>query len=391
MKVNLGRPYIKPEIVLEEIEKALETRWISGGPTIGKFEEAVKEYNKDKDGRYIAVANGTVALEMALKILNNGKTWHKREDNEVIVPSWSWVASGFAASLVGAKPVWCDVNIYGVPDVHTIEEKITDKTGAIIVVHQMGVPCDMDKINQLAEDYNIPVIEDGACAIGSEYKGIRLGNMEYSDNIFTYSFQARKVLTTGEGGMIVTRHEEEEEMLRAMRAFSTNIPPLKRDDNKNVVKEYFDKFSGNYKLSDIASAVGIAHLKYVDEEIEKRRVAGEYYNFHIEEMRSKGFPVKVANLIPDYCTKYNWQNYHILLHRDVDRDKIVGEMKKRGVGCKWDIQAIHREPVYHSNEKLVSTDTFHNHGMWLPFFAEITKEEQDYVIDTLADVLNSGE
>lgn len=385
MKIPLGKPFIKTDVVLEEVKKVLDSRWISGGPTITEFENKVKEYNKDADGRYIAVSNGTVAIELALLYLNDGKFY--TQEDEIIVPSWSWVASGFSVPRVGAKVVWCDVNQYGVPYRKDLERKITNKTKAIIVVHQMGIPCDMDLINGLSESYKIPIIEDAACAIGSEYKGIRIGN---SKNIVTYSFQARKVLTTGEGGMIVVRDEKAEKWLRSYRAFGTNTPPYLRDRSDKLVIEYFDKLGGNYKMSDINAAVGIAHLKYVDEEIELRTKAAEYYNEKIKDLNMKYGGIFIGNPIPEYCTRYNWQNYHIILDKKrYFRDDIIKFLKQNGVGCKWDIQAIHLEPaIVEKREVLHGTAVFHNNGLWLPFFAEITREEQDYALQILEEVIN---
>ena len=202
VKISLGKPYLKTEVILEEIRQVLETKWISGGPAIAKFEEAFKDYLKG--GYPVAVANGTIAIEMALVRLNNGRRYE--DGDEIIVPSWSWVASGFSPIMVGATPRWCDVNEYGVPTAESIESCITDKTRAIIIVHQMGVPCDLDEINKLSDKHGIPIVEDTACGFGSEYKGTKLGN---SRNLCTFSLQARKCLTAGEGGMVIARTEEE--------------------------------------------------------------------------------------------------------------------------------------------------------------------------------------
>lgn len=385
-KISLARPFIKTNIVLEEIRKVLDSRWISGGPTIAKFEEAIRDYNNDPNGFYVAVANGTVALELALMLINNGERLTPFDD-EVIVPSYSWVASGFAVENVGGTPVWCDVNYFGVPSVETIKPLITRKTMAIIIVHQMGIPCDLDAINYLADEFDLQIIEDGAPAIGSEYKGNRLGKTQ---NIFTYSFQARKVLTTGEGGMIAVRTKTKAEWLKSMRAFGTNVSPLERDKADKLLKESFNEFGTNYKISDITAAVGLAHLKYIDEEIDMRTRAGEYYNELVYGMAMDGFDIRPANMIPDYCTRYNWANYHVVFGDSIDRDDVVDKLRKRGIGCKWDIQAIHKEPVYgnyYDEKELPVTMAFHNHGFWLPFYAEITKEDQDYVIATLKEVL----
>lgn len=383
-KISLGRPFIKKELVLKEIERVLDRKWLSGGPAIEEFENAVKKYNNDSTGHYVAVSNATVGLELSLKLLNDGENY--TEKDEVIVPSWSWVASGFSVYNVGATPVWCDVNEYGVPYVEDVIKRITPNTKAIIIVHQMGIPCDMDDFNKLSKETNIPLIEDSACGLGSEYKNIKIGNTE---NICVYSFQARKCLTTGEGGMIITKSDSQAEWLRSMRAFGTTVSPLKRDSANFLLKEQFDKIGTNFKLSDVPCAMGLAHISYFDEEISLRQVAGNYYNQKITELKNLGFDVSIGNKIPDYCTKYNWQNFHLILGKQYNRDEVVDKMRKSGIGCKWDIQAIHLEPVINNHHiKLNNTEHYHNHGLWLPFYAEITREDQDYVIENLKKYLN---
>ena len=378
MKVPLGKPYIKTDVALDAIKEVLDSRWISGGPRIGEFEEKVKEYNDDPSGHYVAVANGTVAIELALLAINNGK--RLKPTDEVIVPSWSWVASGFAVSNVGGTPIWCDVNEFGVPYYEDIVRRVTADTKAIILVNQMGVPCDLDSFNSL----NIPIIEDSACGFGSEYKGNKIGKSNF---INTYSFQARKCLTTGEGGMIVTRSRKQAEWLRSFRAFGTSVSPLERDKAQFLLKEQFDKISSNYKMADIPCALGMAQLKSFDEEVELRTKAGKYYNKKIKEL-SKDYDIQIGNLIPDYCTRYNWQNFHVVLGDVYNRDMIVDILRRNDVGCKWDIQAIHKEPAYNHDVDLPQTMKFHNQGLWLPFFAEITREEQDYVVEVLKRLLD---
>lgn len=382
-KIPLGRPFLDTQSILKEVEAALETKWISGGPTVVKFEEAFGDYIGG--GFPVAVSNGTIAIEMALVRLNGGKRY--TSEDEVITPSWSWVATGFAPVLVGATPVWCDVDQYGVPTAELIEKKITKNTKAIIIVHQMGIPCDLDAINALSEKYNIPVIEDTACGFGSEYKGTKLGN---SRNICTFSLQARKCLTTGEGGMLVARTAEEAEWFKSYRAFGTSISPLERDKAQFLLKENFNIVSSNYKISDITAAVGLAQLKAFDTEVSMRQQRGAYYDKLVtEKLHGLATP---ANRVPQYTTNYNWQNYHILLDSKFNRDQIVDLLRKQGIGCKWDIQAIHLEPVFENrfdNETadMPNTMLFHNHGLWIPFYAELTEDDQEYVIDTLLSIL----
>ncbi len=395
MKIPLGKPYIKKEIVIKEIEKVLDRRWISGGPAVSEFEEAVKKYNNDKDGHYIAVANATVGLELALLLVNNGNRFQRND--EIIVPSWSWVASGFAVKNVGATPVWCDVNRYGVPDASAVKRLVTSNTKAILIVHQMGVPCDLEAFRKefsyipytQLRSYNIPIIEDAACAFGSEYKGQKIG---VSDLDVVYSFQARKCLTTGEGGMIRTKNAYNASWYRSMRAFGTNISPLERDSAQYLLKEKFERVGTNYKISDIQCAMGLAHLQYFDEEIDMRTRAAKIYHSQILQMAEAGYGIYTANKIPPYCTRYNWQNYHVMLDDRYDRDKVIDFLRKEGIGCKWDIQAIHLEPaIKQTNVVLSNTEEFHHHGLWLPFFAEITIEEQTRVIMTLKAALPENE
>jgi len=383
-KIPLGKPYLNTDYILEEVKTVVDSRWISGGPTIEKFEDSVRDWNDDPEGHYIAVSDGTCAIEMALRCINGGKRFNSTD--EVIVPSWSWVASGFAVIHAGATPVWCDVNEFGVPYVEDIEKRITKNTKAIMVVHQMGVPCDMDAINEMAERHNLPVIEDAACALGSEYWEHRIG---HSPNLVTFSFQARKCLTTGEGGMVVTRDPKQAEWLKSFRAFGTSISPLERDRATKLLKESFNEIGYNYKISDITAAVGIAQLKVFDEEIELRSRLGINYDQLVLE-KLDGMAT-LGNVVPDYCTRYNWQNYHIVLDSSIDRDTVVDRLRKRNIGCKWDIQAIHLEPVFNGEYDdcdLPGTMIYHNHGLWLPFYAEMTYEDQEYVVDNLKEIID---
>ena len=215
-------------------------------------------------------------------------------------------------------------------------------------------------------------------------KAKKIGNSKF---INTYSFQARKCLTTGEGGMIVTRDKDQAEWLRSYRAFGTSVSPLERDKAQFLLKEQFDKISSNYKMADIPCALGMAQLKSFDEEVKLRSEAGDYYNDCIKYL-SKEYDIEIGNKIPEYCTRYNWQNYHVILGELYNRDMVVDILRRNNVGCKWDIQAIHVEPAYNDNTDLPQTMKYHNNGMWLGFYAEITREEQEYVIEILKEVLN---
>ena len=169
--------------------------------------------------------------------------------------------------------------------------------------------------------------------------------------------------------------------------FGTSVSPLERDKAQFLLKEQFANISSNFKMADIPCALGMAQLESFDEEVELRNAAGNYYNSKISEMASK-YNIEIGNKIPDYCTRYNWQNFHLILGEEYNRDQVVDLLRKRNIGCKWDIQAIHLEPAYNEVVDLPQTMKFHNQGLWLAFYAEITREEQDYVINQLKEVLN---
>ena len=379
--IPLMRPFIKKNLVLKEIEEVLDSGWLSGGEAIHKFENALKKYNNDVDGEYISVSNATVGLEMALMSISKKKL---HEFDEVIVPSFSWIASAFAISNVGGTPVFCDVNEFGVPDVHTIEPHITPFTRAIMIVHQAGIPCDMDEINKLGKKYSIPIIEDAACAFGSEYKNKKIGD---SENTVVFSHQAKKCLTTGEGGTIVTKDKKLADWFRSYRVFGTNNTPLQREKNDEIMLDSFNMFGTNNKLSDISCAVGLAHIQYIDEEIEMRSNVAETYNNAFKDIDQ----ITVTSIIPNYCTKYNWQSYRIYLHPNIDRGIFMEKLKKYNIPSKRDIQSIHLEPVYNSNEYIQETQKYSKHGVQLPFYAQLSDKNQIFIVNAIKEIIDGFE
>lgn len=377
LKVPLMLPYIKKNVILEEISNVLDSNWLSGGPKIEEFENAIKIYNNDIDGEYISVSNATVGLEMSLISIFKRRLY---TTEEVIVPSFSWVASAMSINNAGGKPVFCDVNKFGVVDVNTIEKHITKNTVAIMIVHQVGIPCDIDSINELADKYKLKIIEDAACAFGSEYKGKKIG---VSKNTVVFSHQAKKCLTTGgEGGTIVVHDKKDAEWLRSYRIFGTNNTPLQREKNKDVLYDNFNFIGSNHKITDIQCAYGLAHLKYLDEEILLRsEVANKYNNSFVDDK------IKPINFIPDYCTKYNWQTYRLFITYK-NRNYVINRLKQEGISSKRDIQPIHREPAYNENHiDFYYTILFSSNGLQIPFYAELEEFKQNYVINTLKQIV----
>ena len=369
MQIPLTKSFIKKELILKQIEQFLKVDELSSDNIITKFEDAVKKYNNDVDGKYIAVSNATNALEVALLYLNNGNTYEQREINEIIIPSWSKITSGFSVPRVGAKAIWCDINRFGVASAKTIEPHISDNTAAIVVVHQLGMPCDMKAINELAGKHNISVIEDGSSAFGSEYENNRIGK---SSNITILSFD--------EGAIIAVRDTDTEKWIRSYIQSGINYTDLQ--------KEFFDKLGGDYIIPKIIAALELAKLQYKDEEINLKTKAAEHYDEQIKSLNIAGFGIACGNIIPPTCTKYNWNDYHIILSKKYLRDVVVEKLRSKGIDCTWDFQATHSQPTINERIVLPGTDIFHKSGLRLPLFAEITKEEQNFIIQSLKEVLD---
>ena len=367
MKIPLKHPLFKKDLILNKLRYSVIT----------KFEDAVKKYNNDPDGKYIAVANETNALEAILLYINGGNLYHMNEMNEIIVASWSNPFVSTTIKRVGAKPVWCDVNRFGVPDVSTIKSHISDNTCAIIITHQMGVPCDIDAINELSNEYTIPIIEDGSNAFGSEYENNKIGK---SLNPVILSFNSNNILTIGEGAIISVRSDAEETWLRSYIQGGIQTTDLQ--------KQFINKLGGTYEMSYTNAEVGLIQLDNIDDIIKLTTAAAEYYDEKIKELNISGFGIACGNIIPPYCTKYNWNDYHALLSKKYIRNVVVEKLQTRGIFCDYDIQSMHSQPIFGDRAILPSTDIFHKNGIRLPLFADITTEEQDFVIQSLKEVLD---
>lgn len=244
---------------------AIETNWISSsGKYISKFEEAFAKYCKVKHG--IAVTNGTNALHLALTALGIGK------GDEVIIPNFTMIASAFAVCYTDAMPVFVDANkdTWNI-DPKKIEEKITDKTKAIMVVHIYGLPCDMDHIKEIASKHNLKVIEDAAESHGAEYKGEKCGAL---GDIACFSFFGNKIITTGEGGMVVTN---EDKLAEKCLYYKNLCFPLGGPRN------YLHNDLGfNYRMSNLHAAIGLAQTEKANDYVEMRIKNNELYRKYLE-------------------------------------------------------------------------------------------------------------
>ncbi|MCQ1529153.1 DegT/DnrJ/EryC1/StrS family aminotransferase [Lutispora saccharofermentans] len=354
--LDLKRQYtnLKDEIG-QAIQGVLESTQFILGPNLKELENKIAAYCNVRYG--IGVANGTDALELTLKALNIG------EGDEVITTPFTFIASAEVASKVGAKPVFADIDpdTYLI-DVDKIEEKITERTKAIIPVHIFGQMCDMDKMMKIAEKHNLYIIEDSCQAIGSEYKGKKSSSFGIAG---CFSFYPTKNLGGyGDGGMIVTDDEELAAKLKILRAHGSNP------------KYYHSMFGYNSRLDELQAAILNVKFKYLDEWNRRRREIAHRYN---EKLKVK---------VPKEATYEQYHTYHQYTIEVDDRKQFEDYMKANGIGtCIYYPVPLHLQEVYKSlgykKGDFPNTEKACKRVISIPISPEMTADEQEHVIATI--------
>jgi dTDP-4-amino-4,6-dideoxygalactose transaminase len=355
-KIPLLRPFFDSE-ELEEIQKVLESGWVSQGPKVKEFEKKVADYLGVKYA--IAVVNCTSALHLSSLSLGI------KPDDEILVADYTFPATGHSVLYCRAKPVFVDVDLrtYNI-NPELIEGKITERTKAIIPVHTFGQPAEMDRIKEISEKYNIKIIEDAACAFGAQYKGRYAGTI---GDIGCFSFHARKGITTGEGGMVVTNDEDLAQRIRELSIFGMrNAWDVERTD-EFVIPEFVN-IGYNYKMSDIAAAIGVAQLKKLEKIIKRKRELAKYWDEKLQEIEDIEAPFVKENV------KHIFQSYVALLNPNIKRNKIIQELMQKGVQTQIGTYASHIQPVYNSKEKCPNSMEVFNRSLALPMYYMLNEE-----------------
>src|ERR1700759_867969 len=293
-------PIAKPYLTKKEAKAAYDTiltGWITQGPRVAEFEQKFAAYTGAKYA--VAVSNCTTALHLAMIVSGIGP------GDEVICPSMSYIATANTIKYVGAKPIFAQINPanYNL-DVRDTEMKITDKTKAILLVHQIGMPADIDAFTELAKKHKLKLIEDAACAAGSSYKGAKIGS--HSD-LVCFSFHPRKVISTGDGGMITTNNESYYNRMKLLRQHGMSVNDRTRHESSKIIFEDHLEVGYNYRLTDIQASVGIRQLEKLDWIIGERRKIANRYQEAFKKIDFIRLPVQPEN----YFT--NWQSYVIYL------------------------------------------------------------------------------
>jgi perosamine synthetase len=371
-------PVARPSIGADEenaVVAALRSGWVAQGPKVAEFERAFAEYVGAAQA--VAVSSCTTALHLAL--IAGGV----KPGDEVLCPSLSFIATANCIVYAGAKPVFVDIDptTYNL-DPGYIERAITPRTKAILVVHQIGLPAPLHEISEIARRHGLLIVEDAACAIGAEYMGHRIG-LPYS-TMACFSFHPRKVLTTGEGGMITTADDNLGARLRRLRQHAMSVSDLTRHNSSTVVNESYGEIGYNYRMTDMQAALGLVQLRRLDDMLAKRRELALRYSSRLRQLTWLALPQE-----PD-GVRHNFQSYMVRLSNDapITRDQLMQQLLDRGVSSRRGIMAIHREAPYRADwESLLPvTNMVTDTTLVLPLFHEMTDEDQDYVIECFEEI-----
>ena len=357
---------------IEEVTKVLRSKWLSMGPVTQRFEEEFANYLGVKHA--FGVSSGTAALHIALNVLRI------RKGDEVIVPSLTFVATANSVLYCGAKPVFADITSLDDFNIspNDILEKITDKTKAITVVHYGGYPCDMDAIMEIAEDYNLKVIEDAAHAPGAEFKGKKCGAI---GDVGCFSFFANKNLVTGEGGMIVANDDPLAEKIRIMR--SHGMTTLTWDRHKGHAHSYdVVDLGSNYRINEMASALGLVQLGKLEENNKKREKIVEEYRKQLKTISDISIPFE------NHKEKSSSHIFPILLSEHVFREEFIDKLKEKGIQASIHYPPIHLFTYYRKKfgfkeGMLPKTEFVGEHEVTLPLYPMMGKEEVKYIVEVI--------
>ena len=367
-------PVMKPWLDDREAEAAAETvasGWLAQGPRVAEFESAFAAHVGAPHG--VAVSSCTTALHLALHLLGIGP------GDEVVVPSFSFIATANCVVYVGGTPVFADVEAdSGNLSVRTVEPVLTARTRAVVVVDQGGVPADVEPLRQLCDGRGIALVEDSACAAGSQYHGAPVGAGAF---MAAWSFHPRKLLTTGEGGMLTTSDEQVAERARRQREHGMSVSAAARHQSRQPVIESYLEVGFNFRMTDIQAAVGLVQLGKLEEMVRRRRVLAAGYQAMLADV-----PGLRTVQDPEWGQS-NFQSFWVELDSGfpLSRNEMLAALAAEGVSARSGIMAAHRQPAYagHPHGDLSTTERLTDTTLILPLFHTMTESEQTVVVDVI--------
>lgn len=391
MKIPIVKPYIDKDEA-EAVASVLESGWLVQGPKVAEFESMIADFTKAKLAR--ATSSCTTALHLAL--LASGI----RPGDEVLVPSFTYVASANAIEYTGARSVFIDINpkTYNI-DAGKVEEYLarTNKRGSkikgIMPVHLFGLSADMNPIMELAMHYNLLVIEDAACALGSLFNGKHVGTFGSAG---CFSFHPRKSITTGEGGMVITNNEETALTIESLRNHGAAVSDLARHQAGGALLPEFNMLGYNFRMTDIQGAIGVEQMKKLPYIIAKKIERAEIYNEQlkdIEYLELPHTPNGYQHTYQSYVTQINSSELKGLSLDELNeiRNKIMYKLEEAGIETRQGTHAVHTLGYYRNKYNLDYNDypeslAADRLSITLPLFAQMTDQEQEYVISNLQEV-----
>jgi len=372
-------PIAKPYLNQEDAQAAYDvimSGWITQGPRVQEFEEKFAAYTGAKYA--VAVSNCTTGLHLAMIVAGIGS------GDEVICPSMSYIATANCIMYTGAKPVFAEVHpeTYNL-DVADAEQRITSKTKAILLAHQIGMPADIDAFRALCDKHNLVLIEDAACAAGSSYKGKKIGS--HSD-LVCFSFHPRKVISTGDGGMVTTNNEAFAARMKLLRQHGMSVNAGARHGATKIIFEDHLEVAYNYRMTDIQAAVGIRQLEKLDWIVEERRKIAQRYLTELADIACIRLPKEESG----YFT--NWQSFSIFLKPEapLTRNELMQALLDKGIASRRGVMTSHRETAYKEycrDLSLPRTEDACDRSIIIPLYVPMNEEDITTVIKGLRELL----
>jgi dTDP-4-amino-4,6-dideoxygalactose transaminase len=369
-------PFLRPWLGDEEadaIREVVKSGWICLGPKVAEFEKRIAARVGAKHG--VATTSATSALHLALQCSG------LKRDEEVILPSFTCMANANAVIVAGGVCRFADIETqtYNL-DPDDVERRITPKTRAIMMVDQIGLPADLDRFRAIAKKHGLILVDDAATALGATYRGKAVGGHGVPT---CYSFHPRKMITTGEGGMMMTDDDDLAERARQLRSTGASVSDLVRHQAKGALfQQYFDA-GYNYRMTDMQGAMGLVQLGKLEAIIEQRAAQAKLYDSLFASMPEVSPP-----FVPPYAT-HAWSSYCIRVTKK-PADDVVKAMAAKNVSCRRGIQPLHHEPYFEEHMKglvLPETESAAKETLFLPIFPGLREEEQRQVVSALKDVL----
>jgi dTDP-4-amino-4,6-dideoxygalactose transaminase len=370
-RINVMVPWLGEEEVAA-VAEVLRSGWVAQGPRVAAFEQAFAETMQSPYA--VATSSCTSALHLALVVAG------VHHGDDVVVPSFSFIATANAPTYVGARPVFADVDpLTGNLTPETVMDALTPGTTAVIAVDQGGVPVDLQAIREVCDPRGIVVIEDAACGAGSTYRDRPVGA---GADIAAWSFHPRKILTTGEGGMLTTSRREWAERARRLREHAMSASAADRHGSLLAPPEEYAEIGFNYRMTDLQAAVGLVQLGRLPEAVTRRRELAAVYRKAVEEIDGLR---AVAD--PPWGTS-NFQSFWVEVEDayPLDREALMAALADAGISARRGIMAAHRQPAHRVPEAhLPITERLTDHTLILPLFHELSESEQARVIDVLRE------